>query len=163
MGAVLGGVITSVGAAETATIHNVTFNNNSVSENGTGTGDGGNPDLPNYNPEFSGPIVTGNPRQWFNPRAFLLPTVGTFGNVPRGALHGPGLFSMDTSFFKDLEVKEGMNLQFRAEFFNVLNRTNFGPPAIVTFSGGNYSPSAGAITSTATTSRQVQFALKLIF
>lgn len=129
----------------------------------SGTGDGGNPDLPNYNPEFSGPIVTGNPRQWFNPRAFLLPTAGTFGNVPRGALPGPGLFSMDTSFFKDVAVKEGMNLQFRAEFFNVLNRTNFGPPAIVTFSGGNYSPSAGAITATATTSRQVQFALKLIF
>jgi hypothetical protein len=135
----------------------------SDASNISGTGDGGNPDLPNRNPAFTGPVVTGNPHQWFNPNAFILPTAGTFGNVARGFLRGPGLFSFDTSLFKELAIKEGMNLQFRAEFFNILNRANFGPPSIATFSGGSISPSAGTITTTSTTSRQVQFALKLIF
>jgi len=56
-----------------------------------------------------------------------------------------------------------LNLQFRAEAFNILNRANFGQPSIGVYAGTNISPSAGVITSTATTSRQLQFALKLSF
>ena len=54
-------------------------------------------------------------------------------------------------------------LLFRAEFFNILNHSNFGTPTPIVFSGTNPSPAAGAINSTATTSRQIQFGLKLSF
>jgi hypothetical protein len=56
-----------------------------------------------------------------------------------------------------------VTLQFRAEFFNLLNHANFGPPNATLFSAGAASASAGLITATATTSRQIQFGLKLIF
>ena len=59
--------------------------------NRSGDGDTRNPDRPNVNPAFSGPVVTGNPNQWFNPNAFLLPTAGTWGNLGRGVYSGPGL------------------------------------------------------------------------
>ncbi len=108
--------------------------------NRSGSGDTANPDVPNRNPAFSGPVITGDPNRWFNPQAFLLPMAGTYGNA--GAQP---------------------NLQFRAEAFNILNRANFGQPSIGVYAGTNISPSAGVITSTATTSRQLQFALKLTF
>ena len=60
-------------------------------------------------------------------------------------------------------ITERVNLQFRAEFFNLLNHTNLGTPNALVFSGATVSPSAGLITSTATTSRQIQFGMKLIF
>jgi hypothetical protein len=73
------------------------------------------------------------------------------------------LTTVDTSFFKKINVSEQVSLQFRAEAFNVLNHANFAEPNAVIFQGNNYSSSAGVITSTATTSRQIQFALKLLF
>src|SRR5439155_23583986 len=57
----------------------------------------------------------------------------------------------------------GVALQFRAEFFNTLNHTNFGPPNPIVFAGTSISPSAGLITTTATTSRQIQLGLKVIY
>jgi hypothetical protein len=105
----------------------------------------------------------GTPDQWYDPRAFVLPAQGTFGNVARGSLRGPGLFDFDTSLFKKIRISEGLNLQFRTEAFNILNHPNFAFPNEVVFSGSSYSSSAGAITNTATTSRQIQFALKLLF
>ena len=80
-----------------------------------------------------------------------------------GSLRGPGLFSLDTSFFKKLKISEGLYLQFRAEAFNVLNHPSFAYPNEVIFQGTNYSSSAGVITNTSTTSRQIQFALKLMY
>jgi hypothetical protein len=129
----------------------------------SGTGDANQSDVPSWNPNFHGPVILGKPDQWFDPRAFVLPTQGTFGNVGRGSLRGPGLFSLDTSFFKRMKISEALNLQFRAEAFNVLNHSNFVYPNEVVFQGTNYSPSAGVITNTSTTSRQIQFALKLLF
>ena len=131
--------------------------------NTSGTGDANQSDTPNWNPNFHGPVILGKPDQWFDPRAFVLPTQGTFGNVSRGSLRGPGLFNLDTSLFKKVRISEGLNLQFRAETFNILNHPNFSYPNEVVFSGSNYSSSGGVITSTATTSRQIQFALKLLF
>ena len=75
----------------------------------------------------------------------------------------PGLAEVDASLFKDTAITERTNLQFRAEVFNVLNHANFGTPNATVFSSGAISPSAGLITTTATTSRQIQFGLKLIF
>jgi len=92
-----------------------------------------------------------------------MPLSGTFGNIQRGSLTGPRLISIDTSLFKKFSLNERISLQFRAEAFNILNHANFGEPNAVTFQGNGYSSSAGVITGTATTSRQIQFALKLMF
>ena len=81
----------------------------------------------------------------------------------RLALKGPGLGTLDTSLFKNAALTERLKLQFRAEFFNILNRANFSTPNNVMFANGGINPSAGLVTKTNTTSRQIQFGLKLIF
>ena len=134
-----------------------------VGSNASGTGETQNPDIPNWNSAFTGPVILGQVEQWFDPHAFLMPVSGTFGNVGRGQLTGPGLTNFDMSLFKKFVVDEKRTVQFRAEAFNVFNHPNFASPNPVTFSGNNYSSSAGVITATSTTSRQIQFALKLLF
>jgi hypothetical protein len=134
-----------------------------VGSNRSGDGDTRNPDRPSVNPSFSGPIVRNSPNQWFNPNAFVLPAAGTLGNLGRGTFVGPGLADLDTSLFKTTAVSEKVSLQFRAEFFNVLNHANFNTPNTTVFSSGAISASAGLITATSTTSRQIQLGLKLIF
>jgi hypothetical protein len=134
-----------------------------IGANRSGDGDTRNPDRPSLNPAFSGPVVLGNPNQWFNPSAFVLPTAGTYGNLGRGVYRGPGLADLDVSLFKTTKLTERTNLQFRAEFFNALNHPNFGTPNATVFAGTAFNPSAGLITTTATTSRQIQFGLKLVF
>jgi hypothetical protein len=134
-----------------------------IGSNRSGDGDSRNPDRPSLNPSFTGPIVTGNPNQWFNPAAFVLPIAGTYGDLGRGTLRGPGLADVDFSLFKNTGITEKTNLQFRAEFFNILNRANYGPPNTTVFSSGAVSPSAGLITTTATFPRQIQLGLKFIF
>src|SRR5579862_61284 len=134
-----------------------------VGSNRSGDGDTRNPDRPNVNTSFSGPIILSSPNQWFNPAAFSLPTPGTYGNLGRGVYTGPGLADLDVSLFKTTAIAERTSLQFRAEFFNALNRANFGTPNAIVFSGTNVSSTAGLITTTTTTSRQIQFGLKLIF
>jgi len=139
-----------------------------IGANVSGTGDTDNPDVPNWNPNFTGPVILGvegfkKTGHYFDPGAFSLPLSGTFGNVSRGSLTGPPLTMIDTSFFKRIRITEQLNLQFRAEAFNLLNHANFAEPGQVIFTGSAYSSSAGVITSTASTSRQLQFALKLLF
>jgi hypothetical protein len=134
-----------------------------VGSNPSGTGDSSQSDVPNWNPNFKGSVVLGRPDQWFDPSAFSMPTPGTFGNVARGSLRGPGLTQFDTSLFKKFTITEALNLQFRAEMFNVFNHANFSYPNEIVFNGNAYSPSAGVITQTNGTSRQLQFALKLMF
>jgi hypothetical protein len=134
-----------------------------IGSNRSGDGDTRNPDRPSINPSFSGSVVAGNPEQWFNPAAFVLPTAGTYGDLGRCTLTGPGLADFDLSLFKNTGITEKANLQFRAEFFNILNRWNYGPPNTTVFSGTAVSPSAGLITTTATNPRQIQLGLKLIF
>src|SRR5437773_7258442 len=133
----------------------------------TGNGDGALVDVPNRNPDFKGPVILGTVDHWFDPRAFSVPIAGTFGNVGRSTFRGPGLFNIDTSFFTRIPIREGVTLQFRAEAFNVLNHANFAFPNQVVFGGNSsnysYSASAGEVTNTAATSRQLQFALKLLF
>jgi len=136
--------------------------------NQSGNGDSRIPDLPNWNPDFKGKVVLGvdgfkKTGRFFDPNAFLLPLTGTFGNVARGALSGPGAYNVDTSLFKRVTVREGLNLQFRAEFFNVFNHANFDTPNPILFNGTAPSASAGAITETSNRERQIQFALKLLF
>jgi carboxypeptidase family protein len=134
-----------------------------VGSNRSGDGDTRNPDRPSINPSVSGPIVLGKQTEWFNPNAFLLPAAGTYGNLGRGTLNGPGLADLDFSLFKNTAISERTNLEFRAEFFNLFNRVNFGPPNTTVFANGGISASAGLITNLATNPRQIQFGLKLIF
>src|SRR5881296_3559593 len=134
-----------------------------VGTNQSGNGNTFNPDRPNYNPNFRGPVKIGKVDQWFDPNAFSLPTLGTWGDVGRGVLDGPGLAEIDLSVFKTIPITERTKLLFRAEGFNVTNRANFNLPNPIIFSGSSISPSAGKITSTATSSRQIQFGLKLMF
>jgi hypothetical protein len=134
-----------------------------VGSNRSGDGDTRNPDRPDLNPSFSGPVILGQQMQWFNPSAFMLPTPGTYGNLGRGVYEGPGLANIDFSVFKNTALTERTSLQFRAEMFNLFDRVNFGTPNAVVFSNGVPSPSAGLITTLATLPRQIQFGLKLIF
>ena len=131
--------------------------------NRSGDGDTRNPDRPSVNPTFSGPVVLKRQTQWFDPNAFILPIAGTYGNLGRGTLRGPGLANVDLSLLKNTAISERFGLQFRAEFFNALNHTNLATPNPIVFSGTGFSPSAGLITTTATTSRQIQFGLKLVY
>lgn len=75
---------------------------------------------------------------------------------------GPGLTEMDISLFKTTQISERLRMQFRAEVFNVINRTNFGIPGVVVLTpSGAPASSAGKVTRTATESRQIQFGMKL--
>lgn len=134
-----------------------------IGANRSGDGNTRNPDRPSVNPSFSGPVILGTQGEWFNPQAFILPAPGTWGNLGRGVYSGPGLAEVDFSVFKNIPISERVNLQFRSEFFNLLNHMNLGTPNATVFSGTSYSPTAGQITTLATTPRQIQFGLKLIF
>ena len=136
-----------------------------LSYNPSNNGDTRNPVRPFVNPAFAGPVILGKPNQWFNPNAFLQPPPGSgfYGNLGRDTLIGPGLATWDFSTLKETAIGERLNLQFRAEIFNLLNRANFNTPNLIVFTPSGVSGTAGAITSTSTTARQVQFGLKLIW
>jgi hypothetical protein len=94
------------------------------------------------------------------------------GNSGRNILIGPGTTELDFSVFKNNRIKrisEDFNVQFRAEFFNILNHANFGPPTVGDgntdiFDGtGSPNPIAGQLVRTTTTSREIQFALKVVW
>ncbi len=91
------------------------------------------------------------------------------GNLGRNTLIGPGLVSLDSSFFKNNYIKrisDTFNVQFRAEFFNIINHANFAPPLDnrnIFNSNGQPIANAGLITSTQIPSRQIQFALRAIW
>lgn len=116
------------------------------------------------------PINPGNSNHYIKTQCFGVPNPITLrGNLGRNTLIGPGLINLDSSVFKNNRIKsisDRFNIQFRAEFFNVLNHTNFAPPLDnrnIFDSAGNPIGNAGLITSTQTPSRQIQFALKVIW
>lgn len=136
-----------------------------LSYNPSNNGDTKNPVRPFANPDFHGNPIVGKVTEWFNPAAFLAPPSGSgfYGNLGRDSLSGPGVTEWDYSMFKDTTLHERMKLQLRAEFFNILNHSNFNTPNLVVFTPSGVSPTAGVITSTSTTSRQLQFAAKLLW
>jgi hypothetical protein len=110
----------------------------------------------------------GTPQHWFDPCAFQPQPLGTFGNLRRNSEIGPGLLSWDFMLGKNTPIGEGKELQFRAEFFNILNHPNFEAPTKIFRqifdSAGNVSPTFGQLNApTTTTSRQIQFGLKFLF
>jgi hypothetical protein len=120
-------------------------------------------------------VITGTVGQWFNPNMFAIQPVGTMGAVGRNTLREPGLTDWDLSINKDTAVRalgEAGEVEFRAEMFNILNHANFGPAGNAIFSGKGdaitdgfsaENPAFTGILSTSTSSRQIQFALKVMF
>ena len=113
----------------------------------------------NDRPNIAGNPVLNNPAtgRWFNTSAFSFPAPGTFGNAGRNILDGPGYQNVNASLVKNTALSEGVTLQFRTEFFNLLNHPNFNLPD--NFLG---SPTFGVISS-ARDPRHIQFGLKLLF
>jgi hypothetical protein len=155
--------------------------NSNRSRSGVNGGDPGidRPDLlPGRTPDD---IILGGPDRYFDPTAFAVPAAGFLGTASRNFLRGPGFATLDLSIAKDTPLRylgENGRLQFRAEFFNILNRANFTTPGIggriaatnngaVVFAGTRDGEpplaTAGRINSTASTSRQIQLALKVLF
>ncbi len=111
--------------------------------------------------------VVGNPAapagaspvlEYFNKAAFTQATLGTFGDVGRNSLRGPGFFDVDASVFKNFAIRENWKLQFRAEAFNLENRPNFSNPNATVSSGVTF-----ARITAAADPRVLQLALKLAF
>jgi hypothetical protein len=131
---------------------------------------GGGSNRPNYVagcdpvlPDSARFPASGNPT-WVNPACFTLPRIGELGNTPRDFVNGPRFVNVDTSLLKTTAITEKINIQFRAEFFNVLNHPNFSITSATIFqSSGTISPTAGTINSTIGTARQIQFGVKLLF
>ncbi len=141
------------------------------------------PDRPNLSPGFTDPSsgVTagckgipagqrlGTPDRWYDPCAFSLPPAGTFGNLGRNTVNGPGTDKTSFAVVKNTALTERMKLQFRAEFFNLFNHPQFNVPVLSVFSSsGAYSGTAGRITLTDGTvpglgGRNIQFGMKLTF
>lgn len=96
-------------------------------------------------------------RDWLNPNSFQLPGPGNFGNTRKGSFTGPGSFDWDAGLMKEVPMGERTKLQFKAEFFDVLNHTIYGDPNNIITGGG-----FGAIFS-ASDPRIGQLALKLTF
>ena len=109
------------------------------------------------------------PELYYDPCAFSIPPPGTLGNLGRNTVIAPSVFNADVSLQKDFSLDARRRLQFRAEFFNLLNHPNFGKNqgnTLVVFSGssGRRNSSAGRRTPpTVTTPRQLQFALRFSF
>ncbi len=131
-----------------------------------------NIDVPNLlrGPGCGSLVSSGNPNHYIKTQCFAVPNPITLrGNLGRNTLIGPGLVNFDFSLFKNNRIRrisDTFNVQFRAEFFNVVNHTNFSPPLDnrnIFDSSGNPIGNAGLITSTQTPSRQIQFALKVIW
>ena len=121
---------------------------------------------PNVKSGASNNPVRGGPDRYWDINAFELQPVNTRGNLGRNTVIGPGLVTLDFSIGKSFALGERRLLQFRAEAFNLPNRPNFSVPSGViafTSAAGAVAPNWGRITSTVTTSRQIQFGLKLTF
>jgi len=108
----------------------------------------------------------GSTNGYFYPSAFCAPIVvgadgkaTAYGNSGLGILLGPGQFNWDTSLIKTTKLTEKQTLQFRAEFFNLLNHPQFGNPAMAR----NVPSTFGEITTTSTNQRLIQLALKYLF
>ena len=106
-------------------------------------------------------------QHWFNPCAFAAPLPGELGNAPRAPVYGPRFVNTDFSAIKEfpLSFREGMNLQFRAEFFNLFNHPHFFLPGSSASSMQDFASSSsfGVVNSTLNDPRFIQFALKVLF
>ena len=127
-----------------------------------GSGDSGQ--RPNYLP-ISGPVITGNPAQYFNPLSFTLPPSGYLGDLGRNVFTGPGLVMVSLAVERDFLRSEKRALRIRGEAFNIANHPNFQIPSGIELfdSTGARLGTAGQITATTTSSRQLQLSARYTF
>ena len=133
-----------------------------------GTAFGGPITLPVDTPNLVGPLDITNPRktggQYFSPAAFAPSALGTEGDSRRRFFHGPGINNFDFALVKNTAINERFNLQFRGEFFNIFNHTQFLTPSGITgFSGGVASSSSFGQVPGTLPGRIGQLSLKLNF
>ncbi len=130
--------------------------------NGEGGGNQRPNQVPGINPYLDHKSVDG----WLNPKAFVIPPLGTMGNVPRNSLQAPGLIQLDLSISRTFRIAEGKSIQVRGESFNLPNRLNPGLP-IAAVNLGTFGKIQGDISGTSGLSggdpRIIQFALKYVF
>jgi hypothetical protein len=107
--------------------------------------------------------------EWFDPQAFLQPPNGTFGNVRRNSLYGPGLKSVNLQGSKTFNIWENLRLQIRADAQNAFNHPSFGVPADITLGGSDgpgtpyTTPTTGQIRTYTVGGRSVQLGARLTF
>lgn len=135
---------------------------------------------PNYNPTApasgiypacNNTPILGGATMYFNPNCFSAEPFGTLGNFGREGLYGPSLVDLDFAVTKNTRIRENLNLQFRAEFFNLLNHTNLSLPISTIFAGTanaaenalTHVANSGQILTPAVPSREIQLGLKLVF
>jgi hypothetical protein len=120
-------------------------------------------------PNVNGPVQIfggiGPGTLYFDKSKFTAPASNTFGNLGRNVLHGPGLFTIDASIFRRFPIRERMNLEFRAEAFNLTNTPQYNrPDQVFTDSAFGSVISAGGTQFVAVnSSRQLQFSMRLLF
>ncbi|GEM_PF-674088 len=155
------------------------------------TGVGDNIDFPDRPNILRSNPVLGGVERYFDPKAFALQDPGHLGDAPRTSVRGPGFHNLDLGLVKKFTIREGTELHFRTEFFNILNHPNFALPFNQLYVGGvpqfdhvptqaeldalpcnltaaqaqihSCNPQAGRISDTVGTPRQIQFSLKLTF
>jgi carboxypeptidase family protein len=147
--------------------------------NNSRDGDTNQPDRPDLAPGASNNPIHGvtagcqgvpagqklhTPERWYDPCAFTLPAAGFYGNLGRLTVTEPGLANLDFTMVKTTLLTETKKLEFRAEFFNLLNHANFGLPILNVFNASRVrAGNGGTISNTTTDNRQIQLGLKLVF
>jgi len=122
------------------------------------------PEFPDLRPGASVNPVLGTVDHWFDPTAFVLPATGFIGTLPRNTIIGPDLRTVDLIAGKSVLMGGSRELQLRFECFNLLNRANFGTPQQNVFNtNGTIREDAGRITTTSTSSRQIQLGVKFVW
>jgi hypothetical protein len=131
-------------------------------------------DRPNLEAGAGGRLRTGDPDMWYDVGAFALPEAGFFGDLGRNALTGPGFSNLDFSISKTFplgSLTEDSRVQFRLEFFNILNHPNFDLPGnsqsvtsasfVFTDASGKPNPAAARVLRTTNDAREIQLGLKV--
>ena len=131
----VGGIVTIQGGLPVSL--NIGGVDNSITQTGY--------DRPNYVTGQSVYAANQSASQWYNPAAFVLARAGQFGNVGRNSVLAPDVFSINAEIHKNFRMpyKEGHQLQFRAEAFNLLNHPNFYAPNLNILAGAPF-PGAAA-------------------
>jgi hypothetical protein len=162
---ILGGwTLGVIGTAQTGLPVNVTIDRTNASVPGLDALSG--VERPNY--VYGVPLTPpggSTPQEWINSAAFSTPASGTFGNLGRNAFRAPGISEVEVGLSKDVAVTERMNVRFRADVFNLLNRAQFGAPnadvsqntfGVITSTISNYATGRG-------TPREFQLSMKVWF
>ena len=155
LGKVVGGwQINGITSAQKGVALGLTTSNNQTNSFGGGSRPNNNGHTANLHGDIESRL-----NQYFNTSVFSQPPAFTFGNVSRTLpdVRAPGLVNFDFSAIKNTRVLEQVNLQFRAEFFNIFNHPNFGAP------GTTFGTSTFGVIGSANDGRVIQFGLKLLF